>query len=1190
MMKKHSFRGKLVFSILLVLSFFVFYSNVYAEDTQVEKDNELLKIEPNLGFCNDFDGAARERCKAAVNKCSSKLNTEVNNYNIHATVNGQDILQYKNPKIGDYTKNKEITVTNNGKSIKSGQKISSERFNTVEFSSELAADIKFKDNNNSDININCNGSFKKIYMFDDSTPPTTSSGFNNPSCKTGGMCYKYLNGKKTGDEKLDKETYKYKSLVNKGNVTIKGKSVSFPQYLAEHFSYCDCNSNPQVSYILSDNYIKKMLASLAVSFLAEYDLEKSYNTVKEKDIPIVFDPNYIELTEKDSKNLSFTCTAFGPQTLDANGNAMHINKYQAITDKDGKQIKDSTGKVVMYNNVRKFAKKGKEQKQYYKDKNGNSVAACSVQCGEEVEVTYGPPIAVKGTVCFQYYVTVKSKIKCQSKILSEKPTPPEPTETTAKTCKMEIKCNSFTGVVQIQAGPKEEFDNCVKNKFNGKYTQKAINYCYKKVYKKSNTTKVNNSIEDILPRKVADDERWWCDDKTLKEIDKAYPNAYNGHTIEDVWKAVQKEAQEGLRGNYKPTKNIGKYGYKTYEWKPATTNCRWDKYADIYKYDSNVVKLLVYDDEIFSGPGTKGYDNMNWANIRNQLYTETYNGSKYYWANSFHQIYYFAKNGAKTAHYTNTNTDCTEKCEIFTRENTNTCNIPGSTIEPKFDDNAWEKYKDSIVSYEEAVAKCAANLECTENDKAKTTTYTMGANQCTKVDSKGKCTQWKESTCTDRDESGACKNWKTSKVCTSGPTDEKTCQNEWDKPSCVLWNEKKDKQTSPVPDISGKNPYIILKNAIGICYGDSEKNYHYINRISFPGTYLDTTKGITHRNPDCDGQDIYSFQKDSFCVDPALPNINTKWWLWDQGNEKEGIDPRDQSKKPAHKTETDTLNQSYLRYAESDADYNIKGVIENFGYLGWNINVSCFYAINNDPPTKEEDCKEGDEKCKTTIENVDTKPISLTDLFPASDDTTKNENVKEVVNTKKSDDIVPKKLNSTKKDETGTVVKVANEKEETGRTPGYNWTCDATDTRIKADPNSKNYSESHNYIVAPVALRKQIEDYGDSVIGDEKELDYRIVLTSQNLKEIKNYNKEKENGNGYYSFNGSVNKNVGEYIVDNKPIKIHFYVSEFLKNDTYVSKIEKPQDFYCNNFREKKCYDYSKNKFFGNSGCEKETK
>ena len=100
---------------------------------------------------------------------------------------------------------------------------------------------------------------------------------------------------------------------------------------------------------------------------------------------------------------------------------------------------------------------------------------CVKTCEEAVEVKYGPPVASKAGLCFEYEIKVTSRVKCESEAHPENK-PVEP-----KICNPVPICNKIPGYTH-QAGANEDFDSCIKSCDGGKYTEKCSNKCYEKVY------------------------------------------------------------------------------------------------------------------------------------------------------------------------------------------------------------------------------------------------------------------------------------------------------------------------------------------------------------------------------------------------------------------------------------------------------------------------------------------------------------------------------------------------------------------------------------------------------------------------------------------------------------------------------------------------------------------------------------
>ena len=155
----------------------------------------------------------------------------------------------------------------------------------------------------------------------------------------------------------------------------------------------------------------------------------------------------------------------------------------------------------------------------YEDGADNSdVAKCKVKCEESVTVEYGPPVASKAGLCFEYKVRVTSVVTCDQ---IEKPNKPRED----KLCEPTPTCKARWGTYYREGGPNEDFDQCVKSCDGGKYTDKCSLKCYNEVYGSSisktsafeisyvdKLNSANNSNVDF--NKVADDTtpRWGYDD------------------------------------------------------------------------------------------------------------------------------------------------------------------------------------------------------------------------------------------------------------------------------------------------------------------------------------------------------------------------------------------------------------------------------------------------------------------------------------------------------------------------------------------------------------------------------------------------------------------------------------------------------------------------------------------------------
>ena len=102
------------------------------------------------------------------------------------------------------------------------------------------------------------------------------------------------------------------------------------------------------------------------------------------------------------------------------------------------------------------------------------------------------------------------------------------------------------------------------------------------------------------------------------------------------------------------------------------------------------------------------------------------------------------------------------------------------------------------------------------------------------------------------------------------------------------------------------------------------------------------------------------------------------------------------------------------------------------------------------------------------------------------------------------------------------------------RNPRWNWTGSLDKVNNNATGASQFASDSSlNYNVDPTALIAEVESKGESIydVGvDSSEVDYEIVLTTENIRNIRNYNKNVKDYNGdgdknYLDYNMSCYKN-----------------------------------------------------------------
>lgn len=255
--------------------------------------------------------------------------------------------------------------------------------------------------------------------------------------------------------------------------------------------------------------------------------------------------------------------------------------------------------------------------------------------------------------------------------------------------------------------------------------------------------------------------------------------------------------------------------------------------------------------------------------------------------------------------------------------------------------------------------------------------------------------------------------------------------------------------------MNGKNladdTTIILDKSGCYSYEKPRGNATYMTEWSFPGTWVNNKTGkISY---EAKSGNAWHLKKEKFCTNLDSKYVNTAWW-------------------------TQRILQPNTPVADSDKatieEYNIQATTKDFGYFKWNFNIGCFYALYDNPipntPSETDD--------ENAVLSYTTRTVSLSDIFPnnESEDITTNPN-------------------------------------ETGRTPGYNWTDSAS--------NLKNL----DYEVTPEALYSTIQARGNEIYDANKQdtyLDYEFYLSPSDLNTIRKYSKEEADGN-YNKYPGKVN-------------------------------------------------------------------
>lgn len=574
-------------------------------------------------------------------------------------------------------------------------------------------------------------------------------------------------------------------------------------------------------------------------------------------------------------------------------------------------------------------------------------SACNVVCQEQIQVTYDPPVATKAGLCFQYKVTVKSKVTCKTSLSTklEWPTPPA-------SCSYSPICSG--NEQETQAGPNDKFDACINTCDGGKYTQSCINSCYKKVYGSTSNSVKKTSTTDILPKveklaKSSKDPYYSnssCDTNTeIQNSIKATINSGASVSEDKCVKFFYKMKQKYPMGNYtKAPSDSAKW--MTHVWVPC-----WKSSNSGCAITNDNDKALSYT--IDKTAGTVAVENMIESIKRSSPY---YFRNKSVAAKTIQSLYgqangyngygtprkYNIDNGGIKRQVTSTY-QCPEVCG-FVQDDDNSSDCKNSDKEVR---NYFTKAFNKITAQLE---NCTTVAKC-KDSKEDENTFQITADNSAMKDATRKESQFESKNYTYSN--GQCRNPDTGNI-------------EMFIPLVTDYEKAVEGQTSYECNI---NP-----NGInGKCYGKDNPNYwqHYKTTITYPGTWINLK--TAERKYTSEGIDVNASRekKNYYCTGYDFEPVNEQWWNWKvsppycDGNT--GI-PEDMSK-------IDTLTDKI--------DYNITASIIKFGKYNWSFDLNCFYGLSNTvclpPPTCDDpcECENSTELCNATF-----RPITASKLFP----------------------------------------------------------------------------------------------------------------------------------------------------------------------------------------------------------------
>lgn len=274
---------------------------------------------------------------------------------------------------------------------------------------------------------------------------------------------------------------------------------------------------------------------------------------------------------------------------------------------------------------------------------------------------------------------------------------------------------------------------------------------------------------------------------------------------------------------------------------------------------------------------------------------------------------------------------------------------------------------------------------------------------------------------------------------------------------------------------TSKNTTIIGYNG---CYKSKDENKWYQAEWSFPGSYLDNKHNGLSYNP---GDNDKGWEKvKAFCLPLNAGDVNISWYNWFMtkviAGKTTSITSDKYKEKCIDKGDSKAITKITKFTDAKDLVWNILAKTRKFGYYKWNIDISCFYAINSNTSIGNinKSTHENEEECTTDAQGYSIRSVDLKNLFPASNGAT---------------------LSNTNS---------------TGRAPGFNWSKYANNTIN----NSKYTSNPTDYIA-------QVQSLGEGVYSDEY-LDYKFELDRATLNKLKGHNYTDFDGDAIKRNNGIV--------------------------------------------------------------------
>ena len=561
-------------------------------------------------------------------------------------------------------------------------------------------------------------------------------------------------------------------------------------------------------------------------------------------------------------------------------------------------------------------------------------ASCSRTCEEGVIVEYGPPVATKAGLCFEYKIKVTSRVRCYSNLEKlEKP------ERKFNLCTPAPVCyDSYVKGTYRQGGPNEDFDKCVKKCDGGKYTKKCSDKCYKKVYG-TNSSTIKTSVSNTYSNKVLNNSISYSTSKLnvtkAEALEKCYKDKRNTDYGGCYYKAPSGEIIWISRGNsfaryYQITTNwtiMERHGGNLYDV-PTPDELRALRNGSIW------IGANKYDN-LGTGIPMRFINNFGYCKDVCSFHTDTTSGtSKDGWSRGYYMHGTRSYEGCGKHYYLN-----------YGQENID--------------------LKNNINTYNRLVDKCNAQASCSTS----TAEFTIKVNYTTGKTEKTVKFPYDPTNSDKKDTVATCK-----KGGEEAATNTKTCVSgnaNTDPNSFKSYSGHGDKNLTNGCHVTDNGSSLI---GYAGCYssGLCPQNDYYMTEWTIPGTWMGNKNGLSISYSTEKPRPGWRYQKNKFCTPLDSGNVNEEWWkiYYAHNHSKEKID--EYNKANQCKSAKIDLDAQGDKVTSDKLNWNIIGDASKFGYFNWNIQIQCFYAQFDDS------CGSG----KST--NARVRTVDLNNLFPGS--------------------------------------------------------------------------------------------------------------------------------------------------------------------------------------------------------------